>query len=96
MDRQHDEHVSLNPEQADFVKHQVESGAYKSSSDVVNDGLRVLEEMDQFVRSRRKEIHAKIREGLDAAKRGEVVGADEVWAELDRLDAEAAKKKRSA
>ncbi len=39
--------VSLPPAMERFVRHQVESGRYRSASEVVRDGLRLLEQAEQ-------------------------------------------------
>ncbi|CDN54970.1 Putative addiction module antidote protein, CC2985 family [Neorhizobium galegae bv. officinalis bv. officinalis str. HAMBI 1141] len=41
-----DIHVSLTDDLAEFVKSKVESGHYRSSSEVVEEALRLLEEQD--------------------------------------------------
>lgn len=40
----HSTSISLNEDQAEFVNQQVENGAFKSASEVVATGLRMLEE----------------------------------------------------
>ncbi|WP_105384232.1 type II toxin-antitoxin system ParD family antitoxin [Neorhizobium alkalisoli] len=42
-----DINVSLSGDLAEFVKSQVESGRYRSSSEVVQEALRLLEEHDR-------------------------------------------------
>ncbi len=41
-------HVSLTPELETLVKHQVETGLYNSSSEVVREALRVWHEQKQY------------------------------------------------
>ena len=41
-------HVSLTPQLEEFVKRKVESGLYHSSSEVIREALRLLEERDRF------------------------------------------------
>ena len=62
--------VSVTPQIEDFVRQQVESGAYQSASEVVRAGLRLLIEQDR--RNRLEELRAKIAVGLEQAERGEV------------------------
>lgn len=63
--------MTLGPHWENFVKHEIESGRYKSTSEVVRAGLRELEE-------RREKLHA-LREhlvtGYEQAQRGEFVMA---------------------
>src|SRR6185436_2271671 len=42
---------------------------YRTPSDVVNDGLRVLEEMDKYLHANRKSVKEMIAEGLAAGRR---------------------------
>ena len=76
--------VSLTPELDDFVRRQVESGLYHSSSEVIRDGLRMLKEREEIRQFRLEELRKKIAVGLADLDRGDVVGMDEVFDELRR------------
>lgn len=88
--------VSLTPELAAFVERQVASGRYRSASEVVRQGLRELQEREEW----KAEVRAKIEEGLRSLERGEGVPAERVWADLDeklqRALAERDRERRSA
>jgi antitoxin ParD1/3/4 len=82
------ETVRLTPEQARFVRAQVESGRYANAASVVGQGLRMLREMEEFIEANKEGIRRKIEEGLAEADRGELIDGDEFFAELERMDAE--------
>lgn len=95
--------VALTDKQHAFVDQMVKSGRYASASEVVRDGLRLLQRdeearlldkwliegltpeeeasipADVFTRAR-EAIRAKVREGLDEARRGECVDGEEFFA----------------
>lgn len=95
--------VALTDEQNALVERLVKSGRYASASEVVRDGLRLLQRdeearlLDKWlvegltaeeeasippdVLSRAREtIKAKIREGLDEARRGNLIDGEEFFA----------------
>ncbi len=61
-----------------FVQGQLASGRYASASEVVRDGLRLLEEREK----RRAALHQALREGLADAEAGRIHDADAVFDEL--------------
>lgn len=75
--------VSLTLELEQFIKDKVNSGKYNSVSEVIGEALRLLDERDRFQEQRLAELKAKIREGIEASERGEVVDGEEVFAELE-------------
>lgn len=60
-----------------FIQNQLKSGRYASASEVVRDGLRVLEECDQFRAMQLNALRAEIRKGIDS---GPGIPAAEVFA----------------
>jgi antitoxin ParD1/3/4 len=76
--------VRLTPQQQEFVKKQVEDGRYLSDSEVVREGLRLLQEETEW----RAEVRRKISEGVYQARAGKVLdGAKAIQSVLDSLDA---------
>ena len=57
----------------------VKNGRYNSKSEVLREGVRLVQEREaRFAR-----IEAAVREGIDAADRGDVRPMDEVFDELE-------------
>ena len=64
--------VSLTPVLEDYIKGKVDSGLYRSSSEVIREGLRALQE---------KEVDSKIAIGLAQAQAGLGVSLDSNYAQ---------------
>src|SRR5262245_62068309 len=69
--------VSLTPQLERLVHQKVKSGAYLSASEVVREGLRLLQERDAVREFRLAELRKEIQIGLDQLERGEGVTLDE-------------------
>jgi antitoxin ParD1/3/4 len=68
--------VSLTPQLEDLIRAKVESGLYHTASEVVREGLRLLEERDRLRAMRMEELRAKIQLGIDQAEAGELSDLD--------------------
>jgi len=79
--------VSLTPELENFVASRVASGRYLTASEVVRDGLRLLEERQHLSEEALAGVRQKIEEGLASLDRGEGLDGESVLAELDRRTA---------
>ena len=79
--------VSLTPELERFVQSRVASGRYQTASEVVREGLRLLEEREQSRETVIQELRAKIRRGIEQADRGELLDGDAVFDEIRQLSA---------
>jgi antitoxin ParD1/3/4 len=86
--------VSLTPELERLVQEKVSSGLYNSASEVVREALRLLHERDELRKARLEELRRKIAKGVEAADRGELVSADDVFEGLRRRNEEAARPQR--
>jgi antitoxin ParD1/3/4 len=75
--------VSLTPELEQLVHEKVKSGRYLSASEVVREGLRLLEERDRLHQLRLSELQQKLTIGVQQADRGELIEADDLFAELE-------------
>lgn len=63
--------VSLTPELEDYVNEKVKSGRYNSASEVVREGLRALQDLDELKRIRRDELRREIMLGVEQIRNGE-------------------------
>jgi antitoxin ParD1/3/4 len=63
--------VVLTEHQADLIEALVESGRYQNASEVLRDGLRLVEQRDVEDASKLKALQAAARVGVDALDRGE-------------------------
>jgi antitoxin ParD1/3/4 len=74
--------VSLTPELEQLVRQKVESGRYLSISEVVREGLRLLEERDRLYQARLSELQTAVNIGIEQSDRGEVLDGETVIQEL--------------
>ena len=77
--------VSLTPELEQFVQSRVASGRFQTASEVVREGLRMLEERELWRETALKELRAKIRRAVEQADRGELLDGDAVFEEIRKL-----------
>lgn len=76
--------VSVPLELEDFVSSRVASGRYASPSEVVAEGLRLLEEQETGHQTSLTEVRTLIESGLDQARRGELLDGEEVFQALEK------------
>ena len=81
--------ILLTPEMEQMVNEKVRAGTYRTASEVIDEGLRLLDQHDQDLEALRREIRA----GFDAVDRGEyeefdVSEAREFGERIKRRDAE--------
>jgi antitoxin ParD1/3/4 len=74
--------VSLTRHLQSFVQTRVASGRYQSVSEVVREGLRLLEQREAD-REDAKGLRKKIAIGLEQARRGELLDGEQVFRELE-------------
>ena len=77
--------VSLTPELERFVQSRVGSGRYQTASEVVREGLRLLDERELARATALKELRAKIRRAVEQADRGELRDRETVFEEIRQL-----------
>ncbi|UBF27472.1 type II toxin-antitoxin system ParD family antitoxin [Kovacikia minuta CCNUW1] len=75
--------VSLTPELEQLVHAKVKSGRYLSASEVIREGLRLLEERDRLFEMRLADLQQKVSVGVEQADRDELIDEDDVFAELE-------------
>lgn len=89
--------VSFTPQQAEFLAACVASGRYQSASEVVRDGLRLLEDRQERRHIELERVRALIKEGADQLDRGEFVDGETFFEEWDEeLNALEAAQRRKA
>ena len=64
-----------------FIKQQVESGRYRSASEVIRDALRLLEEREELRETQMRNLRQQVQEGKES---GPGIPADKIF---DRLEA---------
>ena len=75
--------VSRTAELENLVHSKVKSGRYLSASEVIREGLRLLEERDLLFELRLADLQQKVSVGVEQADRGELIDADDVFADLE-------------
>lgn len=74
--------VSLTPELEQIVSLKVESGLYNSASEVVREGLRLLQQRDEMREMKLEALRKEIQKGFDDLEAGRVRDGGEVMAEF--------------
>jgi antitoxin ParD1/3/4 len=74
----------LTPELERFVQERVASGRYQTASEVVREGLRLLELQERDRDAAHEALKAKFKRGAAQAGRGEVVDGEEFVEKLIR------------
>lgn len=77
--------ISLTPELEEFVQSRVASGRYQTASEVIREGLRMLEEREHGRELAMRELRARLRRGMEQAERGELHDGDAVFEEIRQL-----------
>lgn len=77
--------IALSPKLDRFIQGKIDSGRYQSASEVVREGLRLLEEREQEQKAALSEVRRQIRVGYEQIRKGQTLDADEVLAEIQAL-----------
>lgn len=78
--------VSLTPELEKIVSFKVESGLYNSASEVVREGIRLLQQRDQMREMKLEALRTEIQKGLDDLETGRFKDGRKVMGKFkDRL-----------
>ena len=75
--------IALTPHFDRFVQLKVESGRYQSASEVVREGLRLLEDREK--QRSLTQLRQDIEAGWQQSERGEVVDGPSVFAEIRKI-----------
>lgn len=84
--------ISLTPELEKFVASRLSCGRYQTASEVVREGLRLLEEQEREREAVFQALKGKLKRAVEQAERGELSDGDEVFADIRRLSAARRKK----
>ena len=76
--------ISLTPELERLVDDRVKSGRYASASEVIREGLRLLEEQEALKQQRLTEVRKKIDRGLEQLDQGLGIPGSEARVRLRR------------
>jgi antitoxin ParD1/3/4 len=76
--------ISLTPELERLVDDKVKSGRYATASEVIREGLRLLEEQEQLKQQRLADVRRKIDRGLEQLDKGLGIPGAEARARLRR------------
>ena len=68
--------VSLTPELEALVTAKVQSGRYHSASEVIREGLRLMQEKDMLRQIKLEQLRKDLMIGIDSANRGELAPLD--------------------
>ena len=74
--------VSLTPELEEFIHEQVESGRYRSASEAVRAGLRMLEDRTREHEAKLEALREMVDAGIQELDRGESLEGGEVFEEV--------------
>jgi antitoxin ParD1/3/4 len=68
--------ISLTPKLEKVVQDKVKSGLYTSSSEVIREGLRLLEERDRIRAEKLEALKREVQLGVEQIERGEAAPFD--------------------
>jgi antitoxin ParD1/3/4 len=74
--------VSLTTELEEMVEQKVKTGLYTSASEVVREGLRLLQQRDEMREAKLKALRADIQKGIDDLEAGRYQDGGEAMAEM--------------
>jgi antitoxin ParD1/3/4 len=74
--------VSLTPEIEALIESKVKSGMYNSASEVVREGIRLLQQRDEMREAKLNALRAEIQKGIDDMEAGRVYDGPTVMQEM--------------
>lgn len=76
--------ITVTPELEAFIRERVASGRFDTASDVVGEGLKLLEMREQEREAALEEIRREIEIGLEQAKAGQLRDGETFFTELQQ------------
>lgn len=77
--------VSLTPELEQIINFKVQSGLYNSASEVVREGIRLLQQRDEMREMKLEALRTEIQKGIDDLEAGRFRDGPEFMAEKREL-----------
>ena len=74
--------VSITSELEKIVNLKVESGMYNSASEVVREGLRLLQERDEIRDEKLQWLRREVQKGIESLEAGHILDGETVMAEF--------------
>jgi antitoxin ParD1/3/4 len=74
--------VSLTKELEGLVEQKVKTGLYSSASEVIREGLRLLQQRDDLREAKLNALRAEIQKGIDDLEAGRYRDGEEVMAQI--------------
>jgi len=74
--------VSLTPELENLVNQKVKTGLYNSASEVLREGLRLLQQRDEMREKKLQALRIEIQKGIDDLEAGRVYDGPGTMAEF--------------
>ena len=71
--------ISVTGPMARFVSKQVKTGRYQTASEVVREGLRILEDRERERAAALASVKRKVAVGLRQAREGRLIDGDEIF-----------------
>ncbi len=69
--------VSLSPQLEQMIAAKVQSGMYNTASEVVREGLRLIQQRDEIREKKLAALRADLRAGVEAIEAGRTVNGEE-------------------
>lgn len=88
--------IALHPKTHRLASDLVAAGKFKTASDAVGCALTLLHEKMAVDAVPAAALRAAVRKGLASVRRGEWHEADDVFAEIEALDRQGSKRRKSA
>src|SRR5258706_8950337 len=80
--------ISITPQLDNFLHSRVKSGQYQTTSEVVREAIRLLQNQVLEREQSLRQLKTKLKRGASQAERGNLLNGDEVFLELSEMIAE--------